>query len=330
MKVSNIVNHSSDLTSFRIGAASRLTGIPVDTLRIWERRYQVVSPKRSQGADRLYGREDIKRLSLLKKLTDRGHAIGSIAHLPDAELETQLTAYDREALTSQRILSPENPLQIAVLGEILPHRISQESADPELVFTGLHRVQAEFEANVSEKKTDVIILEYPAIHTDTAREIRRLLRLANARHAFVIYGFTSHQILESFAGNEYTFIQAPVSLTLLYNEIKRKLRAPYPASERIPIDITEPAPRRLFSNKGLVEASSASSTVKCECPQHLSSIIQQLIQFEVYSADCENRNAEDAALHAHLKTVTGHARGIMEKALKRVLEAEGITVDTEI
>ena len=57
--------------SFKIGAVSSITNIPIDTLRIWERRYSVVTPARSKKADRLYSREDINRLNLLKLLVDR-------------------------------------------------------------------------------------------------------------------------------------------------------------------------------------------------------------------------------------------------------------------
>ena len=36
-------NLEKDLTNtFKIGGVSRITNIPVDTLRIWERRYSVV------------------------------------------------------------------------------------------------------------------------------------------------------------------------------------------------------------------------------------------------------------------------------------------------
>ena len=34
---------------YRSGVAARLTGVPVDTLRIWERRYSVIGPRLSAG-----------------------------------------------------------------------------------------------------------------------------------------------------------------------------------------------------------------------------------------------------------------------------------------
>jgi DNA-binding transcriptional MerR regulator/methylmalonyl-CoA mutase cobalamin-binding subunit len=62
------------------------TGLTPHVLRAWERRYGVVSPARTEGGQRLYSDLDIARLRLLRRLTDRGHAIGRIASLPIAEL----------------------------------------------------------------------------------------------------------------------------------------------------------------------------------------------------------------------------------------------------
>ena len=72
---------------YQIGAASKLTGISVDTLRAWERRYAAVVPKRGDRR-RGYGQGDIERLILLRRVVERGHAIRSVAGLPDMELRT--------------------------------------------------------------------------------------------------------------------------------------------------------------------------------------------------------------------------------------------------
>ena len=55
-------------------------------LRAWERRYGVVSPTRSEGGQRLYSELDIERLLRLRRLTERGHAIGRLAGLALSEL----------------------------------------------------------------------------------------------------------------------------------------------------------------------------------------------------------------------------------------------------
>ncbi len=80
--------------TYRIGAVSRLTGVPADTLRVWERRYHVVTPIRSEAGTRLYGSEDVGRLTLIKRLVDRGDAISSVANLSLTELRERMRGAD--------------------------------------------------------------------------------------------------------------------------------------------------------------------------------------------------------------------------------------------
>ena len=70
---------------YPIRAVSKLTGIAIDTLRAWERRYHAVAPTRDDRG-RLYSDADIARLRLLHDAVARGHAIGRIAALTDAQL----------------------------------------------------------------------------------------------------------------------------------------------------------------------------------------------------------------------------------------------------
>src|SRR5579871_1764840 len=76
----------SQLPAYRSGAAARLAGIPVETLRVWERRYKVVGPRLSPGGQRLYSSAEVKRLTLIRQLVDMGHPISAVAALDDASL----------------------------------------------------------------------------------------------------------------------------------------------------------------------------------------------------------------------------------------------------
>jgi len=70
-----------------IGVVARLTGLTRDAVRVWEKRYGVVEPARTEGGHRLYTDAQVRRLSLLKGAVDAGHRIGRIAELTEAELE---------------------------------------------------------------------------------------------------------------------------------------------------------------------------------------------------------------------------------------------------
>ena len=70
-----------------IQLASKLSGLSQHVIRIWERRYSALSPSRTGTNRRMYCEEAVKRLKLLKILTENGHRIGGVARLSTAELE---------------------------------------------------------------------------------------------------------------------------------------------------------------------------------------------------------------------------------------------------
>jgi MerR family transcriptional regulator, light-induced transcriptional regulator len=80
---------SNGVVQYPIRAAANLTGLSIDTLRAWERRYQAVKPVRNERG-RAYGEGQIQRLILLRSVVAGGHAIGQVASLSDSELEKLL------------------------------------------------------------------------------------------------------------------------------------------------------------------------------------------------------------------------------------------------
>jgi MerR family transcriptional regulator, light-induced transcriptional regulator len=84
-------------SSYPIRAVTKLTGIPEDTLRAWERRYRAVTPRRS-GRGRLYSDKEIQRLELLRDVVAQGHSIGQIATTSDTQLRTLLRKSEHLAI----------------------------------------------------------------------------------------------------------------------------------------------------------------------------------------------------------------------------------------
>ncbi|MDX1493666.1 MAG: MerR family transcriptional regulator [Longimicrobiales bacterium] len=78
-----------------IRVVSQRTGLSAPVLRAWERRYGAVEPSRSDGGQRLYSDDDVRRLQLLATAVDGGRSIGLIADLPAEELQ-ELIDEDRE------------------------------------------------------------------------------------------------------------------------------------------------------------------------------------------------------------------------------------------
>lgn len=97
-----------------MGVVTRRTGLSPDVLRVWERRYAVVAPTRSEGGQRLYSAGDIEKLRLLHRLVEGGHRIASIARL---DLDA-LTALSRDVQASAPVTASSHGAD-AVVPEIL-------------------------------------------------------------------------------------------------------------------------------------------------------------------------------------------------------------------
>ena len=76
---------------YPIRAVSKLTGLSIDTLRAWERRYKAIVPERTERG-RQYSAGNVHRLILLRKAVECGHSISQVAVLPDAELQNLLAS----------------------------------------------------------------------------------------------------------------------------------------------------------------------------------------------------------------------------------------------
>jgi MerR family transcriptional regulator, light-induced transcriptional regulator len=97
------------MPSYPIRAVAQITGLSLDTLRAWERRYKAVVPERSHRG-RQYGAEHIERLLLLGRLVEKGHAIGGIASLSDEGLQKLLNDQPRRPVSQ---ISPDASTMIA-------------------------------------------------------------------------------------------------------------------------------------------------------------------------------------------------------------------------
>ena len=75
-----------------IGALSRATGIPVETLRTWEARYGFPGPERKPSGHRVYSLASITRLRRIAEALSRGHRAGDVVAATDEALAALLTA----------------------------------------------------------------------------------------------------------------------------------------------------------------------------------------------------------------------------------------------
>lgn len=70
---------------YNIGVVERMTGIPIATIRVWERRYGFPAPARTAGGHRLYSEQEVVRLRWVKARVDEGmqaaQAVKALRHL---------------------------------------------------------------------------------------------------------------------------------------------------------------------------------------------------------------------------------------------------------
>jgi DNA-binding transcriptional MerR regulator/methylmalonyl-CoA mutase cobalamin-binding subunit len=83
----------ADEARYRVGMVSKMTGLSTHTIRVWERRYAAVTPKRTEAGGRLYTDADVERLRLLHELVAGGHSIGGIARMSDVDLRQMAAAF---------------------------------------------------------------------------------------------------------------------------------------------------------------------------------------------------------------------------------------------
>lgn len=308
--------------SYRIGAVSRLTGVPPDTLRVWERRYRVVVPVRSESGTRLYGTEDVARLSLIKRLVDQGDAIGTVARLPLERLRERLrgTALDARPAAAR-------PGRVAVLGPLLAERLRAEIRDTDaLDVVGCFATREAFLSAAPHVNPTLALLEYPTLHAEQVREIGQLIAHAGVERALVVYAFANRGTLERLDARRVMTRRGPLEAGDLRRWCLLATHAvPAPADATSDeIDLSTRIPMRRFSERDLARIALATTELRCECPRHLAELVNALNAFATYSQECESRNGEDAALHAYLHIATCQARARLEDALARLVTAEGL------
>jgi DNA-binding transcriptional MerR regulator/methylmalonyl-CoA mutase cobalamin-binding subunit len=120
--------------TYRIHIAAELSGVRVELIRAWERRYGVLAPRRTPSGYRVYTDRDVALLRRLKQLTEEGVSISEAATmLPQLQEEldtaqpapepmseasaTSLTAWRDEALAAAAALDQRRVSQ--VLNEVL-------------------------------------------------------------------------------------------------------------------------------------------------------------------------------------------------------------------
>lgn len=316
--------------SFRSSAVARLAQMPVATLRIWEQRHQAVRPATGPAGHRLYSAADVRRVLLLRQLTEQGHAIGTIASLPMAQLQALAGTASRLAPKAARRTAP---LRLLVVGPALALRLHRPAVA--LALGGALRVVAVFEspaaaeAGAAATPADLVLWHAPELQATAPGALLALRQACGAAAAAVVYRFAGAGARQPLAEAGLEVLREPADDTALGGWLQQLSRPAPPAelASRPGPAIgagTDGIPPRRFDDAELTALAGISPTLACECPRHVAELLMQLSSFETYSAGCRHRDSADAELHAYLQQVAGRARAMFEDALEQVARAEGL------
>ncbi len=111
-KRSKALAATGETETLSIGALSRATRIPVETLRTWEHRYGSPMPIRKPSGHRVYAPTAVEQLRRVGRLLAHGHRPGEILRLSLPELDRLLSLSQEGAPASAGVPAPE-PADVA-------------------------------------------------------------------------------------------------------------------------------------------------------------------------------------------------------------------------
>ena len=348
----------SDSARMRSGTAARLAGLPVTTLRVWERRYGVVAAPKTATGQRLYSALDVQRLRLLKRLTDCGHAIGSVAGLTAHDLEALMLQESSKGQSASTVISgaatesalpnrPVGTMRVWVVGRGAAHKLESlpacelmavhgdlDAAEAAGVSAPALRVTAKGSAEIASSAAstpDVLLVQIASLQAAVVDRVLALSARLGAHSVVVLYAFGRESLADTLRSAGAHVRRDPISvreLGALITSLVRQKRtgAASVSGEDEFASTSELAQARQFDDATLAFLMDISTNVACECPRHVAEIVMQLASFERYSQDCLSRSPDDADLHALLTAVAASARTGFERALQRVIVAEGIVL----
>lgn len=292
----------------RSGTAARLAGLPVATLRVWERRYGVVAAPKTATGQRVYSGHDVQRLRLIRQLTACGHAIGTIATLDLPALQA-LAAGTTVAAAPDAALS-----RLVVVGRAAAQKLRAVGVVAQVVHDDLEQAAA------AGGSAAALLVQLSSLQPSSTDHVLALRDRLGAGVLLVLYAFGAEAVADALRDAGAVVRREPVG----GRELAALLGAARPplAAAAVPaLPVVEP---RRYSDEALAGLAELPTSLACECPRHVAEIVMQLAGFERYSAECTTRSPADAALHRHLGGVAGAARTLFERALERLVSEEGL------
>ena len=290
---------------YRIGTVAQLTGIAVERLRAWERRYGL-APAHRAGKTRFYSASQLARLTKIKRLIDAGQPISSLVELSDEQLDERQSAV---AVV---------PGELPATGLIGPNLLVLEQQQGEDLRIQVDARWANLEALAADRlgveKLDAVVLQQPVLDTEKLAPVSEYFPEAGI---VVLYQFGTANNLAAMEARGIPTLKWPAPWQHIENAVASVHRDRSAGGRAV---------SRRFSDEELVAIAASTLSDPTGCPQHLVELISQLNAFAEYSLSL--RPGPDALLQG-IHVDTTEARAHLERALEALAMAEGLIASPE-
>ena len=291
--------NSGEEDLYRIGTVAGLTGIAVERLRAWERRYGL-KPAHRAGKIRFYNKAQVTRLTKIRQLCDKGHTISTLVDLEDAQLDERIAA-QRNIATEPSITGLIGPNLL-----VLEQRQEHMRIDVQARWANLDAFCDECDGI---EGLDTIVVQLPVL---LVQHIATIARNQPGARIVALYQFATPKQIALTQEQGIATLQWPVS----WQEIEHACAS----SAGRPLRAARAAIRR-FSDEELIAIAASADADGSGCPQHLVELISQLNAFADYSLDYVD-DAAQPQLFERIHTDTTHARAQLELALEVLVESD--------
>jgi DNA-binding transcriptional MerR regulator len=86
-----------------IGELSRLTGVKVPTIRFYEQIGLIESPPRTEGNQRRYGADEVRRLNFIRHARELGFEVDDIRELLDMSGKPQASCHQADSIARNHL-----------------------------------------------------------------------------------------------------------------------------------------------------------------------------------------------------------------------------------
>ena len=103
------------MSNYSIKELEQLSGIKAHTLRVWERRYGILQPNRSDTNIRSYSDKELRKLLNINTLIEHGWKISKISKLQEDQFNNEIQSIFEKTGVGSSFISYVNGLTVAML-----------------------------------------------------------------------------------------------------------------------------------------------------------------------------------------------------------------------